>query len=167
MHSQGGMTLLEILVVLVISASLATLVVLRFSQADDEQLQHDSQRFSSLLKQHCQDAMLLNQVRGLSLSERGYRFWFWHNQQWQAAASDQKIYRPREWAADWDLTLKINGIDTPLNATLNADSLQPQIICHADGLLPVFKLRISSRQRHLTGIELSSNGGTLLRTRAL
>ncbi len=153
------MTLLEILVVLVITATLTSLVVLSFSNSSGDQLQTDARRFTTLLEQHCQDAMLLGQIRGLSLDERGYQFWYRANQQWLDAGNGQRLYRPREWAGDWDLELSINGLPESLSRNLNHTEQPPQLVCMPDGLLPLFVLRISSPQRKIPGLRLISAGG--------
>ena len=153
------MTLLEIIVVLVITASLASLVVLRFNNHNGDHLRLDTERFAALFQQHCQDSMLLSQIRGLSLTERGYQFWYRADNQWHDAAHGKKLYRPREWAGDWDLELIINGLPESINSGLNSSAQKPQLICMADGLLPLFSLRISSQQRNISGLELISNNG--------
>ncbi len=145
---QSGMTLLEILVVLVITAILSTMLILRFSSRGEGELQRDAERFSALLQQHCQDSLLLGQVRGLSLSPRGYKFWYFANNQWLDAADGNRIYKPREWVSDWDLQLAING--QPIS--LNQD--QPQIICLPDAQLPIFNLQMGSQIRSADILQL-------------
>ncbi|VAX06770.1 hypothetical protein MNBD_GAMMA26-1241 [hydrothermal vent metagenome] len=152
------MTLLEILVVLVITASLTSLVILSFSQRSDDQLQEDAQRFAALVEQHCQDAFLLGQIRAISVNDRGYQFWYRAKQQWFAAANNTRLYRQREWSADWDLELRINGLAESLNRELNPAKQQPRLICMADGQLPLFDLHISSQARKISGLRLISAG---------
>lgn len=156
--SQQGMTLLEILVVLVITATLASLIVLNFSTRAEDQLQRDAERFAALLEQHCQDAMLLGQIRGLSLDDRGYQFWYRANKQWLDAGNGKRVYRSREWAGDWDLELSINGLAESLNRGLDSAEQQPRLICLGDGLLPLFVLRMGSLQRNIPGLRLISGG---------
>lgn len=153
------MTLLEILVVLVITASLTSLVILSFNQSSDDQLKQDAARFSALVEQHCQDAFILGQIRAISVNERGYQFWYRENKQWFSAANNSRLYRSREWSADWDLELRINGLSESLNQGLDPTQQQPRLICMADGQLPLFNLRISSQARKITGLQLISNGG--------
>lgn len=157
-HTQRGMTLLEILIVLVITASLTSLVILNFSQRSGDQLQHDAERFSKLVEQHCQDAFILGQIRAISVNDRGYQFWYRANKQWYAAANNTRLYRPREWSADWDFELRINGLTESLNRGLDPTQQQPRLICMADGQLPLFNLHISSRARKITGLQLISAG---------
>ncbi len=150
---QAGMTLLEILVVLVITAILSTMLVLRFASRTEGELQHESERLAILLQQHCQDALLLGQVRGLSLSPRGYKFWYLSNRQWLDASNGNRLYRAREWVSDWDLDLRLNG--QPVS--LNQDQEIPQIVCQTDAQLPIFELRLSSQIRS-TGTFYLSRG---------
>lgn len=158
-YAQQGMTLLEILVVLVITATLASLLVLNFNNSSEDELQTDAQRFTALLEQHCQDAMLLGQVRGLSLDQDGYQFWYRANQQWLHADSSQRLYRPRKWAMKWDLELSVNGLPESLSQDLNQTKQQPRLICMSDGLLPLFILRINAPHYKIPGLQLISAGG--------
>lgn len=157
-----GMTLLEILVVLVITAILSTMLILRFASRTDGELQNEAARFSVLLQQHCQDALLLGQVRGISLNPRGYKFWYLAAGKWLPASSGNRLYRSREWVSDWDLELSING----QSASLNKAGEVPQIVCLADAQLPVFELRIGSQLRQTGMLSLSRgvNGKVLIKS---
>lgn len=91
---QGGFTLLEVLLVVVLVGIISSIAMLGLSAGGDERrLRNESDRLSTLLLQVASEAVMQNQEYGLRLTDTGYLFLCLDEvkQRWQACAGDASL----------------------------------------------------------------------------
>jgi len=135
-----GFTLIEVLVVVVIAATLTALVVLRLGQwqsPDDPVRQLE--RLSALISHQCEQAMFQSRPRGIRVAIDGYDFWQQRSDGWLPLAPDGSN-RPRSFGEVLDVSLSMDGYRVELEDVPD----QPQIICQPLGELTPFELTLQS-----------------------
>lgn len=135
-----GFTLIEVLVVVAIAATLTALVVLRLGQwqsPDDPARQLE--RLSALISHQCEQAMFQSRPRGIRIAPDGYDFWQQRADGWLPLAPDGSN-RPRELGQHLEVALSMDGYRVELDDT----SEQPQIVCQPLGELTPFELTLES-----------------------
>ncbi|MCC5864731.1 MAG: GspH/FimT family pseudopilin [Wenzhouxiangella sp.] len=131
-----GFSLLEVLVVVLIGAILATLVMLRlgdWSSPDDSQRQLE--RLAALIAHQCEQAVFQARPRGIRVSASGYDFWQATSQGWVPLAASG-LDRPRAWSGNQVPDLVVEGHA----ADLGRDPDGPQLACQPLGELTLFEL---------------------------
>ncbi len=139
MRWPAGFSLIELLVVLVIAAVLASLAALRLgdgrSSADPER---QLARFAALLDAQCDAALLQSRPRGIRVTRAGYDFWQAAERGWTPVpASD--LERPRQWSDPLEPRLFIDG----RAQRLADDHERPQILCQPLGERTAFELELN------------------------
>jgi len=150
-----GFTLIEVLVVVVIAAILASLMVLRLgawrSGAEPvEQLE----RLAALIDFQCEQALFQSKPRGIRLTSEGYDFWQPTGQGW-VPVPDDEVSRARAWqgAVVLDLVVEDRAV------ALDESPSSPQLICQPLGELTAFDLEL--RSGALTAAIAGEPGGGL------
>ena len=140
MTRQRAFTLVEILVVITISAILvsATLLSMR-DTSKDYFLRDDLSRLAALLERNCQDSLLSGQHLGIRVGEWGYDVFRHDGAEWVNIKGESVIYRHRDWSDQWRLDLQFQGRD----AAINEGDDTPQLICLGSGELLPFRLALS------------------------
>lgn len=163
-----GLTLMEILVVLVIVGIIAGLAVLSAaSLGGDTPQEKTARRIASLLQLASQNAVMESQQYGLAIKPHSYRFYIYKNNQWKPI-TDKPIFRKRKVGGDTVLKLSLKGrrvalpqpvstlasfqgafadgsFDPPQTSqTRKTDGPQPQILALASGRLTAFNLEVAS-----------------------
>ncbi len=134
----AGFTLLEVLVVVAIGATLTALVMLRVGQwrpADD--VAGQLERVAGLVQAQCEQAMFQSRPRGVRIHPDGYDFWQLLADGW-APMTGERLDRNREWAGAVRPELLIEGHRVDLDQPAAA----PQIVCQPLGELTGFELRL-------------------------
>ena len=144
MHKSRGFTLLEILVVILISGLLSTLVIVSFNRQSAEQLLiEEAATLSALVAQACREALLQSRNIGLRLGPDGYQFMLQTESLWQAVIDPTSPWRQRPWREVKDIRLSSQGQVVKLDS--NPD--QPNVFCLASGELLPFELRLVNTDR--------------------
>lgn len=96
---QHGLTLLEVLVVLVLIGIITSVAVLTLNVHDpDAAMRREAQRLAGLLGLARQQAMLSARPLALRFEHEGYAFMQWRNGHWSALTHD-RVLRPRQLPA--------------------------------------------------------------------
>jgi general secretion pathway protein H len=162
MTRQRAFTLVEILVVILISAILASVTLLSMRDTSgDFFLRDDLDRLAALLKRNCQDALLSGQHLGIQVGDEGYDVFRHDGNNWVNIKSDSVIYRHWDWSGDWELDLEFQGRD----AQINGGEDSPQLICLASGELLPFSLVLSEGISQSLVLSGRTNGHVEIETR--
>ena len=135
-----GFTLLEILVVVVIIGVLAGAVVLAVDSGSARQLERESNRFSALLQQACEQAELGGRDIGVLMLDTGYGFANQVDGFWKPQPSDG-VLRERIWIGGLRSEMTRDGRRIAFNDAESRE-LVPQMICYSSGELTPFVLSL-------------------------
>jgi type II secretion system protein H len=136
--SRAGFTLVELLVVLVISGIVAGLVLLRLPAIGSDDPERLLQRLDAELESICDRALLTGNARGLRFHDRGYDFWRREAGRWLPAEQPPA----REWPRQIIVDLDIDGLGGALGS-LRGDAELPQILCTGIEPATPFRLRLT------------------------
>ena len=162
MHKIRGFTLLEILVVILISGLLSTLVIVSFNrQSADQLLADEAAMLSALVGQACREALLQSRNIGLLLGPDGYQFMLQVGSRWQPVLDPASPWRPRPWREVQDIRLTSQGYPVKLDSNPG----QPSVICLANGELLPFELRLFNADHSEISLQGFSNSQVQLRER--
>ncbi len=168
MRSARGFTLIEVLVVLAIAATLTTLVVLRFGTwQDPDDPQRILERLAARIDHQCEQALFQSRPRGLRLTARGYDVWQGGPDGWQPLPQQgpdqaQSIPRSLEFALELggypvDLPDPGAGPDSARESG-ESGSISPQLICQPLGELTPFRLTLTEAQGEPWTLEGDASG---------
>ena len=104
---QGGFTILELLVVLVIIGIVVSLATLSVGGNESRALRDEAQRLGALLALATQEAILNAQELALEVEPRSYRFLVYDGEQWQPY--EDWVFRPRELPQHMALSAVVEG----------------------------------------------------------
>lgn len=135
-----GFTLLEILVVVVIIGVLAGAVVLSIDSGSARQLERESNRFSALLRQACEQAELGGRDIGVLMLEDGYGFANQVDGHWKPQPADG-VLRERKWISGLHSEMTRDGRLVAFNDAEDREVV-PQMICYSSGELTPFVLSL-------------------------
>ncbi|MFZ2235615.1 MAG: type II secretion system minor pseudopilin GspH [Dokdonella sp.] len=135
-----GFTLLEILVVVVIIGVLAGAVVLAVDSGSARQLERESNRFSALLQQACEQAELGGRDIGVLMLDDGYGFASQVDGYWKPQPADG-VLRQRHWIDGLNSEMTRDGRRIAFNEAEGREVL-PQMICYSSGELTPFVLSL-------------------------
>jgi len=168
MPSARGFTLIEVLVVLAIAATLTSLVLLRLgSWQNPEDPQRILERIAARMTHQCEQALFQSRPRGLRLTEQGYTAWQGGPDGWQPLPQrgpDQAQSIPRAL----DVALELGGYPVELGEGATAGdreepgSLRPQIICQPLGELTPFRLILTQAAGPAWSLEGEAGGRLIL-----
>ena len=134
-----GFSLIEILVVTVILAVVASAVTLAVAGAGGErQLARDADRVAALVGYACEQAELSGRDIGLSLSRGGYRFSRSEHTDWLLLREGE--LRPRKWSVSPIVTLARDGNRVGVDDEFPD---KPQLACFSSGELTAFRLELA------------------------
>lgn len=133
-------TLVEVLVVMIISAILAAVTFLAMRDTGPEDLlAEDLHRLAALLKHNCREALVYGQHLGIRVSASGYDVFRFEGTGWISTRGESAVYRHRDWSNNWQLQLTFEGFDAPIE---DSDET-PQLICLGSGELLPFTISLS------------------------
>ena len=134
-----GFTLIEILVVVVILAVMASVLTLAVNGVGGERrLAAQSEQMQALLGYACEQAELTDQTIGISFDTAGYRFSQLHGTDWFVLPAAE--LRERKWLDGTTMAFSRDG--QPIRITDKYPE-KPQVACFASGELTPFRLELS------------------------
>ena len=155
MQRQRAFTLVEILVVMVISVVLASVTLLSIRDTDqDDLVRADMNRLAALLKRNCQDALVYGQHLGIRVADDGYDVYRYETASWTSIQGESALYHHRNWSGNWRLQLSFQDQDTMID---EADDT-PQLICLGSGELLPFRFTLSDGQDTRLALSGQSDG---------
>lgn len=139
LSKQGGFTLLEVLVVVVIVAVLAGAVLLNADLGGGAAaLDEEAHRLKALIELSCEDAVLRGQSTGVSVSAEAFRFWLRGREGvWLPRAETR--FRPRRLPAE----LRLAAPDAQAG---RREDVRPQVVCSPVGERNAFRLVLTGPQ---------------------
>ena len=143
----AGFSLIELLVVIVILAIMASMVLLSVATLrSDDPAQTEAQRLTALLEFVSEEALVQGRDFGVEFFENGYRFLAYDpdGSSW-SVVQDEAALRPREIPPDLRLVLAVEGREVvvyPLDAARERrrDELRPHVGIFSSGELTPFEL---------------------------
>ena len=157
-----GFTLLELMIVIVITAILFSFATLTIrGNSPEDLIKEEARRLDRLIQLVLEEAVLKNTEYGLEFKSNSYRFLTLNNDEWQAISGD-KLLRQRELPEDMEIELTVDQTDIIIGDTLittdedNAnideeEKAKPQIfLLSSEEITPEFSARFLLR-----GIETS------------
>lgn len=137
--AQAGFTLIEILVVMVISAILVAALTIAVGGSSERQLANAAERFQALLGHACGEAERSGREIGAVVAADGYAFRRLDGDAWQAFARDGEL-RARRWPSGLRVQFMREG--RPLDVATTQDDA-PQLVCFSSGELTPFALTLA------------------------
>lgn len=133
----GGFTLLEVLIVVLITGIVLSLAVLSIRDDPTQRVQTEARRFAALLTLAGQEAVLQSRELAVELRDNGYRFLVLQDGEWVAPADD--VFRARELPEDMELSVRIEGEDASRQQRMRRE---PRIYMLSGGEMTPFELSI-------------------------
>jgi prepilin-type N-terminal cleavage/methylation domain-containing protein len=174
MRPARGFTLIEVLVVLAIAATLTTRVVVRFGTwQDPDDPQRILERLAARISHQCEQALFQSRPRGLRLTARGYDAWQGGPDGWQPLPQQgpdqaQSIPRSLEFALElggYPVDLPDPGLYPSANPDPDStrergepEPIRPQLICQPLGELTPFRLTLTEAQGEPWTLEGDASG---------
>ena len=153
---QGGFTLLELLVVIVIVSILFTFTTLAIrGTSPEEMLQTEARRLDQLLQLALEEALLKGREYGIEFSPNSYRFLVYAENTWLPLEQD-RLLRERQLPENMEFELEIEQIDVVIDddgedRDDDEDRPRPQVFLLSSGeITPEFSVRLVMR-----GVETS------------
>lgn len=161
----AGMTLLEIMVVVVIIAVLVSMSVLSLGDNNARLLSEESRRIQTLIRLAADDATLQGREIGIAFDNERYQFLVYDDQfrGWQSI-TDDPIFRPRNMPGEvrMELYLDDQKLELPVAATESEAAEQlptPQVLVLSSGEMTPFELRFHSDGTDMEiTVEAQANG---------
>ena len=155
-RQNGGFTLLEMLVVLVIIASLTSLALLSGYDGRALALRGDAERLAALIAVYAEDAMLDNREYGVYLEAGQFSLLAYDEQQqhWIPSAT-----ATQHLAENVEFALRLDGHPFNLTQAPLSENRQPQILLLSSGEISPFVLTLTDHQDN--AISISSDGFNL------
>jgi general secretion pathway protein H len=157
-HAGAGFTLVEMLVVVVIIAMIATTVVLSVSATGrDRELEKESERMLALLQYTREQAELRTREYGLLCDENHYQFVIFdpRKEMWVAMESDETL-RARQLPTGLSFSLTVEARPILMRRPPDSKDLTPQVMIYSNGDLTPFELTMERKDARRS-VTLASN----------
>ncbi|KEF32479.1 General secretion pathway protein H [Marinobacter nitratireducens] len=139
---QAGFTLIEILVVLIIVGLLAALAVFSMGGSSQQREMENQVRELYLLMQTASEQAVLNNLEmGLKLTEDGYRFIAFQDQNREWKGSGERMFKARSFP-EWMVVTEFIETDAPKLAS-EEDDLLPDVVFFSSGETTPFELEFT------------------------
>lgn len=150
-RAAGGFTLIEMMVVLVIIASMAGLLVMGFKDSPEQRLRREADDLAALLNVAADEAVMRSMELGLAIDTEGYRFVYFdlEKKQWLAVA--EKTLGPHLFPDTISVSIALDGerLDEQsleriraLSERSDDDRLRPMLLLLSSGEVTPFTLTL-------------------------
>lgn len=141
-HKNGGFTLIEIMVVLVLVGLLAALAVFTMGgNSQQRELQNEVRELYLLMQTASDQAVLNNRELGLLFEETGYQFVSYNDETGDWEVSGERIFRPRDFP-EWLVATRFIENDAPRLASAE-DKLRPDVVFFSSGETTPFEVEFT------------------------
>jgi len=168
MRPARGFTLIEVLVVMAIAATLTALVILRLGAwQDPDDPERLLERLAARIGHQCEQALFQSRPRGLRFSQSGVDAWQRGPEGWRALAergADAMLSVPRSLAMGLELggyPVELKELERSPMANDPPDPA-PQVVCHPLGELTPFRLSLSAADDRELVLEGQASGRLLI-----
>lgn len=145
-----GFTLIEVLVALVILATLAGVLVISLPSFDQRRAEREAERFAALLVLACEQAELGGRELGVHLAQTGYGFSLADREGWLPYGGGHR-FQERELAG---ISLRLP--DAHLPGQLDFERA-PEAVCWPGGELSALELRFVHGERELARVRTGAD----------
>lgn len=136
-----GFTLIEVLVVVFITAIVLSFAVLSLRDDPGRRVQTEAERFAALARLATQEAVLQSREIAIELEPGGYRFLVLQNGDW--VDPGDHVFRPRALPEDMRLSARIEGEDATLRDAAGREREDhPRIYILSGGEMTPFEVTI-------------------------
>jgi general secretion pathway protein H len=138
-----GLTLLEIMVVLVIIGVIVGVVGFSMDTRQ-RQLEIEGERLAALLKLAREEAILSEADLAVEFSLDGYQFYQWRQTEWQPL--NEGVFRPRQLESDvqFELHLPVENEHFLPQVEIDGEIPSPRVYFYADGEATPFELTMET-----------------------
>jgi general secretion pathway protein H len=146
-----GFTLIEVLVVLVIMASMAGLLVIGFRDSPEQRLRREADNLAGLLNAAADEAVMRGMELGLAIDDEGYRFVYFDIKKKQWLAAPEKALAPHAFPDPVTVTIALDGeqVDDKTMERIRAlsergenEKLRPMVLLLSSGEVTPFTLTL-------------------------
>ena len=132
-----GFTLIEVLVVVVIVATVVGAAVISIGGSGSRELENAAQRAQIRIRLACERALVSGMDIGFSLEQGAMRFGYLLPERWRMMEnSPQEELRERTLGSGVQVQLLREGVESS-----GLDPEQPQLVCYSSGELTPFEMR--------------------------
>lgn len=134
--SARGMTLIEVLMVLVLIGVITALASLSLDLGGPAaKAEQEARRLARLVQLQCEEALLMSRELGLTLESDGYRFSAWDGEAWRRR-DDAREFESHLLSPPLTLRAVLDGRELPLRG----EDERPQVVCASSGELTPFRV---------------------------
>ncbi len=148
-HRQSGFTLLELIVVIAIMATVTGVVVPRINfGGDKKQIQSEATRLGELFHRASDESIFKNKELGIFFTDGDYQFLVLEggNREGKWVQFEDNAFRKREWPEGFEVELEIAGVPAVLESAEDVEfdeNTRPQVMILSNGeIMPDFKVII-------------------------
>lgn len=139
---QAGFTLIEVLVVVMVIAIIASFAVLAIPDRSSDRVATEAHRLAALIELSQNEAIMSSKELGLGFRRHGYEFYEQTEKGWKQIETDS-VLRARDYSDDISFALRFDDIDVTL---LHSSPKAPQIFILSSGEVTPFEARFKIRQ---------------------
>lgn len=162
---QRGFSLLELIVVIAIMATVTGVVIPRINfGGDKKQIQTEATRLAELFRRASDESIFKNAELGIIFTDSDYQFLKLEggNREGKWIQFEDGAFRKREWPEDFEVELEIAGVPVVLESPEDLkfdEKTRPQVMMLSNGeIMPDFKIIIDKgllddRWKVATGVD--------------
>ena len=162
---QRGFTLLELIVVIAIMATVTGVIIPRINfGGDKKQIKTEATRLAELFRRASDESIFKGAELGIRFTDSDYQFLKLEggNREGKWIAYDVTMFRKREWPEDFEVELEIAGVPVALESAEDSEideKTRPHVMMLSNGeIMPDFKIIIDKgllddRWRVATGVD--------------
>lgn len=162
---QKGFTLLELIVVIAIMATVTGVIVPRINfGGDKKQIRNEATRLAELFRRASDESIFKNAEFGIIFTDSDYQFVKLEggNREGKWVQFEDGTFRKREWPEDFEVELEIAGVPVVLESPEDLifdEKTRPQVMMLSNGeIMPDFKIIIDKgllddRWKVATGVD--------------
>lgn len=139
----GGFTLLEVLIVVLITGIVLSLATLAIRDNPERRLRTEAQRFAALVTLAAQEAVLQSREVAVELQRDGYRFLILDDGEWVEPADN--VFRQRSLPEGMELSVTVEGEDPATQQ--RGTRRDPRIYVLSGGEMTPFELSVRQTDR--------------------
>ncbi len=148
-HRQRGFSLLELIVVIAIMATVTGVIIPRINfGGDKKQIQTEATRLAELFRRASDESIFKSAELGILFTDSDYQFLKLEggNREGKWVQFESNMFRKREWPDGFEVELQVAGVPVVLEASEEVEfdeKTRPQVMVLSNGeIMPDFKIII-------------------------
>lgn len=146
-RKQQGFTLIELIVVIAIIATMTSIIVPRINLGGDKnQIKKEALKLAELFRRASDESIFKQTEIGIRFTDRDYQFLRLEgdNRTGKWVPFEDKMFRKREWPEGFEVEIEVAGVPIVLEASEDAkidDKTRPHVMVLSNGeIMPDFKV---------------------------